>query len=152
MLRLREGPEAAESRLAQGLAWSLAALALALTAALTLRSEAEDRREGQRRAGLRLDSQTGLPSRQALEEDLGDPSLAALAPEVSSLLLAMVNLRLLQRQQAFLDADAVRQLFATAQQAVSGEQEVGSSSASTGLQSTGWRCCCSPRPETMGPC
>jgi len=118
LLTLREGPEDVVRRMAQGATWTLSVLALALTTSLALQSEAKHRRQRQRLTSLQQDHQSGLASRLALEEDLGNPALATLAPELPSLLLAMVNLRLLQRQHTFLDDAEIGDLFHRVHQAV----------------------------------
>jgi diguanylate cyclase (GGDEF)-like protein len=82
------------------LAASLAALGLLITGALALRSEAEGRRQRRRLESLRLDSQSGLLSRLALEEDMG-----------SGELLVMVHLRMLQRQGPFRRDEEIRAVF-----------------------------------------
>jgi len=119
------GEEQQEGRLVQALAWSLGGLALALTTALALRSEAESQRQRQKLAGLRLDSQSGLLSRLALEEDLGNPTLGQQAQGVETLLLAMVNLRLLRRQRTFLRDGEIRSLFNSVRHAVAEGGPIG---------------------------
>lgn len=119
------GEEEQEGRLAHALAWSLGGLALALTTALALRSEAESQRQRQQLAGLRLDSQSGLLSRLALEEDLGNPTLGQQVPDIKTLLLAMVNLRLLTRQRTFLRDDEIRSLFSSVRNAVAQGGPIG---------------------------
>jgi diguanylate cyclase (GGDEF)-like protein len=95
------------------LAASLTALGLLITGALALRSEAEDRRQRRRLESLRLDSQSGLLSRLALEEDMG-----------SGELLVMVHLRMLQRQGPFRRDEEIRALFAAVRDGL-GQAAVG---------------------------
>jgi diguanylate cyclase (GGDEF)-like protein len=94
------------------LATGLAALGLLITCALALRSEAEGRRQRRRLESLRLDSQSGLLSRLALEEDLG-----------SGELLVMVHLRMLQRQGPFRRDEEIRAVFEAARDALGNAAE-----------------------------
>jgi diguanylate cyclase (GGDEF)-like protein len=95
------------------LAASLAALGLLITLSLALRSESEGRRQRGRQESLRVDRQSGLLSRLALEQDL----------EVGGLLL-MVHLRLLQRQGPFRRDEEIRAVFESVRQAL-GEAAAG---------------------------
>jgi diguanylate cyclase (GGDEF)-like protein len=95
------------------LATSLAALGLLITLSLALRSEAEARRQRRRLESLRVDSQSGLLSRLALEEDLGGGGL-----------LVMVHLRLLQRQGPFRRDEEIRAVFQAVRHAM-GEAATG---------------------------
>ncbi len=125
-----------EDWIAQGLAWSLGGLALSLVTLLSLQSAQYAKHHSQLLNRLRLDRQTGLLSRQTLEQDLQNPSLAsrpggptgngaaALEAEApgaqpqASWLLAMVTIRLLERQRAFLQDGEIHGLFDAVRKAV----------------------------------
>ena len=116
LIRLTEQPSHWDTGQSQALGRALAGGGLLLTSALALRSEAMGKRQRQRLETLRRDSQSGLLSRLALEEDLGQPSAdGKVQPEA---LLVLINLRLLQRQGPFRRDEEIRELFSGVGQAL----------------------------------
>ena len=112
-------PEAGESDLlVRELAWPLGGLLLALSGLLAYQSEQRSRRQHRIINSLWQDRQTGLLSRNALENDLQDPALMGSEPNDAPQFLIIVTLRLLERQQSFLPDEEIARLFESASEAV----------------------------------
>ena len=110
------------AQLDRALVWPMGGLLLSLSGLLAYRSERRARRQHKIIDSLWLDRQSGLLSRSALENDLQDPALVGSAWGPSRdgppCLLAIVTLRLLERQQAFLPDEEIARLFQSACKAV----------------------------------
>lgn len=102
------------------LAGALFTFVLAMLVLLGLQSRDYALRRRQLLSRLRTDRQTGLLSRLALEQDLQNPRLLGRVDPRSgdTHLLAMVTIRLLERQRAFLQDAEIGRFFEAISQAV----------------------------------
>lgn len=99
---------------------ALLAFVLAMLVLLGIQSRDSALRRRQLLSQLRSDPQTGLLSRLALEQDLKNPRLLGreASRSGSTHLLAMVTIRLLERQRAFLQDAEINRFFTTISRAV----------------------------------
>ena len=108
--------------LGTALVWPLGGLLLILSGLLAYRSERRAQHRHQILNRLWQDRQSGLLSRTALEHDLQDPALVGSdrgpAGDGPPCFLTIVNLRLLESQQAFLPDVEIARLFQAACEAV----------------------------------